>query len=974
MSDQTQNVEDLFLSCIELPSNEREGYLQKICGQNRDLYSEVKKLLNHHSDKESTFLPIQNSHHDDLIGTTIDHFKIRKYLGEGGFGVVYLADQLEPIKRKVALKIIKPGMDTRAVLARFETERQTLAMMNHPDIVQIFDGGTTKEGRPYFAMEYVEGIPITEFCDKKNMNVRDRIALFQKVCDATQHAHMKGVIHRDLKPNNILVGYDKDEPAIEIIDFGISKALNETVSQHSFVTREGHVIGTPDYMSPEQAEMSALNVDTRTDIYSLGVILYELLTGQLPLDPNELRKGGLADIHRIIRDTIPKRPSTRCQSQTQESPESSAEIAKARDVDPEELQKCIRGDLDWIIMKCLEKDRSRRYQTCDAFNADIQRYLDDEPIEARPPSKTYRFRKFYKRNQKSVLITSFASILILISIGVGIFFASVNFTLQETAAHLDDFMYGIGDELILDSVERNDTTQLRKVFIYAEESARKLPVDVGNIVLLNVSRVFQKGNLLEDALRIQKEFIDSRFPDKRFRIETKWDDAILSSYSSSLMQLKRYDEAEPILLLLDEYYVANTDELRDFSNKSWIARLLEGQGRIEEAVSVCQECLQMSIEVHGKDHLDPTIAAWFLATNLKKLGKYTEAERYYRQSYEGWRRIDGEDHNSTLYALTDIGIVLNCQDKYLEAELCFNQVLESRRRVLGNEDPETLSALRWLAIKLRDQKKYEEAEICYRELLTQRRASLGPDHIDTVNELLNLASVLSAQNRFEEAEAYYREGLKAHIKLQNKDDPILLRGNHVLGKNLYNQNKFEEAEPYFREALEGKKRVLGDEDPSTMLSMDFLADTLARLEKYAESEQCLRSYLTVSQKVFGPQAEKTILRMTELGFVLASQGKVKEAEQVLLEALFLSESGHGKNAKVTIESLFSISELYITQERYEEAEPYVIKSHSQNLNVYGIEDSNTVLSLNWLIQIYESLDNQEQVAHYKALLPAEKQP
>jgi serine/threonine protein kinase len=934
VSDQTPNVENLFLSCIELPSNEREGYLQKICGQNRDLYSEVKKLLSHHSDKESTFLPIQSTQHDDLIGTTIDHFKIRKYLGEGGFGVVYLADQLEPIKRRVAIKIIKPGMDTRAVLARFEAERQTLGMMNHPDIVQIFDGGTTKEGRPYFAMEYVEGIPITEFCDKQKMNVQDRIALFLKVCDATQHAHMKGVIHRDLKPNNILVGYDKDEPTIEIIDFGISKALNQSVSQHSFVTREGHVIGTPDYMSPEQAEMSALNVDTRTDIYSLGVILYELLTGQLPLDPNELRKGGLADIHRIIRDTIPKRPSTRCQSQTQESAEISAEIAKARDVEPDELQKCIRGDLDWIIMKSLEKDRSRRYQTCDAFNADIQRYLDDEPIDARPPSKTYRFRKFYKRNQKNVLISSFASILILVSIGVGIFFASVNYTLKETMYAADAYMQGLGEEVVKDSIERDDTTLLTKVFVFAEKSAKEIPIQAGkHNVLTSLSILYSNAGLWDEAYRIQKEMADDRFPDNRYSIETQQDINLLSSLGASLIQLKRYDEAERILPLLLEYYEGNDDKsLNVLYHKGWTALLLGGLGRSEEAVSLLQECLQMSTDIKGKDDLGTFITAWQLARQLKLLGNYAEAERYYRQSYEGRRRIQGEDHNSTLNTLTDIGIVLNYQDKY------------------------------------------KEVEICYRELIKQLRASLGNDHIDTVSHISDLAWSLDGQNKFEEAEPYIREALKGFKVLKNKDDPVLLRENHVLGRNLFNQNKFEEAEPYFREALEGKMRVLGDEDPSTLYSLQSLADTLSRLEKFDESEKYLRSYLITSRKVFDLQDVRTIFRMTELGFVLASQGKTEEAEQILLEALSLSESGHGENATVTIESLFSIMELYIEQERYEEAEPYAVKYYSQNFSVYGIEDSDTIQSLNWLIQIYEFLDNQEQVAHYKALLPAEKQP
>src|SRR6266705_240209 len=328
-------------------------------------------------------------------GDRIGRYKLLQQIGEGGFGIVFMAEQLEPVQRKVALKVIKAGMDTREVIARFEAERQALALMDHPNIARVLDGGATEAGRPYFVMELMRGIPITDYCYQNNLPTTERLELFIKVCQAVQHAHQKAVIHRDLKPANILVTLHDGEPVPKVIDFGVAKALGQKLTEKTLFTGFHHMLGTPAYMSPEQAALSGLDIDTRADIYSLGVLLYELLTGVTPFDIDTFRKAALDEVRRMIRETEPPKPSTRLRTLGDKLPE----VARHRHTDPAALSRLIRGDLDWIVMKCLEKDRQRRYETANGLAMDVQRHLENVPVVARPPSNLYRFQKLVRRHK-----------------------------------------------------------------------------------------------------------------------------------------------------------------------------------------------------------------------------------------------------------------------------------------------------------------------------------------------------------------------------------------------------------------------------------------------------------------------------------------------------------------------------------------------------------------------------------------------
>jgi serine/threonine protein kinase len=405
---------DLFIAALKItPPAERAAWLDRECAGDAALRQRIDVLLQAF-DKAGSLLenpaaaagPTIDVPITERLGTVVGPYKLLEQIGEGGFGVVFMAEQTEPVRRKVALKILKPGMDTRQVVARFEAERQALAIMDHPNIAKVFDGGATPTGRPYFVMELVKGVPITEFCDQNHLTPRQRLELFVPVCQAVQHAHQKGIIHRDLKPSNVLVSRHDTTPIVKVIDFGVAKALGQELTDKTLFTGIAQMIGTPLYMSPEQAGMSDLDVDTRSDIYSLGVLLYELLTGTTPFTKERFKQAAYDEIRRIIREEEPPKPSTRLSDSNDSLPLISAQ----RQTEPAKLTKLVRGELDWIVMKALEKDRNRRYETANGFAMDVQCYLADEPVQACPPSLRYRFRKFARRNKGRLMA---AAVLVL---------------------------------------------------------------------------------------------------------------------------------------------------------------------------------------------------------------------------------------------------------------------------------------------------------------------------------------------------------------------------------------------------------------------------------------------------------------------------------------------------------------------------------------------------------------------------------
>jgi len=442
--------EAVFSAAIAIDEADKQlAYLRQACGGDDALLARMEALLRIHASKTSFIEQAANSLQWTIDvpvlvegpGTVIDRYKLLEKIGEGGMAVVHMAEQQYPIRRRVALKIIKLGMDTKNVIARFEAERQALALMDHPNIAKVFDGGATENGRPYFVMELVRGVSITDYCDQNRLSTHDRLELFVQVCNAVQHAHQKGIIHRDIKPSNVMVTLHDGKPVPKVIDFGIAKATNQRLTEQTLFTRYSQMIGTPEYMSPEQAEMSGLDIDTRADIYSLGVLLYELLTGVTPFASETLRDASYAEMQRILRETDPLKPSTRIRTLGQ----TLSDVAQFRQTSPELLPKLVKGDLDWIVMKTLEKDRTHRYETAHALAEDIERHLRHEPILAGSPGAVYRVRKFLRRHRAKVITSSAATIVLAGLLFAGITYA--RFNLQQTRSSHEKLLVQVEDLL-----------------------------------------------------------------------------------------------------------------------------------------------------------------------------------------------------------------------------------------------------------------------------------------------------------------------------------------------------------------------------------------------------------------------------------------------------------------------------------------------------------------------------------------------
>lgn len=520
----------------------RSEYLQQACGADQGLHERVLGLLSAH-EKEQTFLKSNVAFKSTVTqapanvksgsiakpGEEIGRFKLLQQIGEGGFGVVFMAEQHKPIRRKVALKVIKPGMDTKGVVARFEAERQALAMMDHPNIAKVLDGGTTDSGRPYFVMELIKGVPITDYCDQNQLSTNERLELFITVCKAVQHAHQKGIIHRDLKPSNILVTLHDGTPVVKVIDFGVAKAVSQQLTDKTLYTAFGQMVGTPQYMSPEQAEISGLDIDTRSDVYSLGVILYELLTGSTPLETDRLRKAGYAEIQRLVKESEPQRPSTRLST----SGAKLTAIAKHRSVAPDRLSALIKGELDWVVMKALEKDRNRRYSTPVELADDVNRYLTQEPVEAYPPSRVYKMKKFVRRNKGLVLAASAFAVIMITATTISIWQRYEAVAARDEAKEaLDDFAEELFERGITAVFSGDDVD-----YSIVCERWRKANFEPAMIKVLEGLKEFQNGDN-EEA----EEILENAY------LNNKKNQAIAVSYyivmQNSPIRLRKYMERE----------------------------------------------------------------------------------------------------------------------------------------------------------------------------------------------------------------------------------------------------------------------------------------------------------------------------------------------------------------------------------------------------------------------------------------------
>ncbi len=740
-------------------------------------------------------------------GAVIGPYHLLQRIGEGGMGEVWLAEQKQPVRRRVAVKLIKAGMDTREVVARFQSERQALALMDHPAIAKVFDAGTTPQGAPYFVMEYVAGVPITNYCDNHRLSTRERLELFMRVCEGVQHAHQKAIIHRDLKPSNILVTEVDGHPAPKIIDFGVAKALTQKLTADTMFTRVGALVGTPEYMSPEQALSSGEDIDTRTDVYSLGIIFYELLAGVHPI---ELRKVAFEEFLRRLREDDPPKLSAKFRTQDQAT---STELARKRQTEPPALAKQMRGDLDSIALRALEKDRARRYGSPSDFAADINRYLNNEPVLAVPPSVAYRASKFARR-YRVALATACAFALVLIAAAVISIRQSIRANKEAAVAQaVNDFL-------------QNDMLAQASAANQSGPSAKPDPD-------LKVRTALDRA-----AQRITGKF------DQQPEVEAAIRDTIGQTY----VDLGLFPEARKQLeraLELDRRLLGEKDPttLKVTSHVGKIATL---QGQYAEAEKLLNQALETQRKVLGAQHPDTLNTMNILATDYFREGKNAQSEALYSEALEIQRRTLGPEHRDTLGSMNNLGLVYWRQGKYAQAEALEAQTLEIERRVLGPEHPGTLKTMGNLADVYAEQGKLAQAEALDSQIVEIERRVLGPEHPTTLTSTSGLADDYDQRGKFAEAESLDSQILEIQRRVVGPEHPDTLLSMNNLGYVYYERGKFEQAQALLSQALEAQRRVLGSSHPDTVRTIFNLADNYRALGKSDQAEALCRKYLAIS--------------------------------------------------------------------------------------------------------------------------------
>jgi serine/threonine protein kinase/tetratricopeptide (TPR) repeat protein len=763
MNQVATDAKQIFLEAVEhYAPDEWAGYLDRACSDDLELRRRVEGLLTAHRQANSLLdgnqisLTAAAGSIAEQPGTVVGPYKLLEQIGEGGMGLVFMADQLRPVRRRVALKVLKPGMDTRQVIARFEAERQVLALMDHSNIAHVYDAGTTESGRPYFVMELVPGVPITEYCDEHRLDTRERLKLFATVCHAVQHAHQKGIIHRDLKPTNVLVTKNDTAAVPKVIDFGIAKATGQQLTERTLFTQVAQMIGTPLYMSPEQAAMNCLDVDTRSDVYSLGVLLYELLTGCTPFAGEAFRQAGLDEMRRIIREEEPPRPSHRISTL---AADVHSTISERRGADPRQFSQTLRGELDWVVMKAIEKDRIRRYESASAFAADIERFLSNEPVDACPPSAIYRLRKFARRNRVIIgmasLITFSLMTATVVSAGQAIRAREAQRQAETERDRAENSeRQAKSDRERAHHAEQRATTEAaiaRAVNDFLQNDLLKQAASTpGSAVELSSGPYLT----VKEALQRAADRIDERFQDQPV-VEA----AIRMAIGTAYNHLHEYQAALP---------------------------------HLERAFTLRKDHV-------GYNHPDTNDSMRTLATACSWVGEHQRAIALFQRVLKDSELRLGTDHPDSLACLASLaGAYLFAGQIEASADL-MEQLLERRRTISGVEHSETLGAMQQLAWAYALIGRVDDSMVLLEKVLALR-VSL---HATNIGTMLSYAQVCQMAGNLKQADKVLREALE---QVQNQVDSVSKREQMAntrgwLALNLLLQERYVEAEPFAREAV-----------------------------------------------------------------------------------------------------------------------------------------------------------------------------
>jgi eukaryotic-like serine/threonine-protein kinase len=895
---------------------QREEFLYGACGADTPLHGKLMRLLSAHESAGEFLHAVPLERRPMMVteraGDFIDRYMLLEKIGEGGCGVVYLAEQEKPVRRRVALKVIKAGMDTRQVIARFEGERQALAMMDHPNIARVLDAGATEAGRPFFVMELVSGARITDYSDANHLRTEERLELFVRVCDAVQHAHQKGIIHRDLKPSNILVTAADGVVMPKVIDFGIAKATEGRLSDLTALTETLQLIGTPAYMSPEQAEMGAVDIDTRTDVYSLGVLLYELLTGRTPFDASHLMTLGMNEVRRAIQETQPAKPSTRLSTLR---PEDLSTTAAQRQTDSQKLLHTVRGDLDWIVIKCLEKDRSRRYQTSSALAEDVRRHLKHETVEARPPSRVYQFRKLVRRNQLAFVAAGAVAVALAAGLGLSTWLflrerAALRVADENASRAQEQATRAEGLRQKAEANERraiSEAAKSQQVARFLEEMLKS----VGPTVALGRDTVLLREILEQTAKRLG-ELKDQPLVEADLRSTLGNVHADLSDYSKAE---EMHQQALAVRRrLLGDDHPATANSLHDLGHSQW------NQGKVIEAETAMREAIAIRRKLFGEEHADVARSLYQLGGALRYQGKLQEAEAVQRDVLRIRRMLFVEEHADVAESLNQIGSLLVAQNKAADAEPFQVQALATRRKLFGAPHPSIAEALTNLASVLLFTGKLAEAETMHREGLEMQKALVGDGHSSLGFCFHGLGMALWQQGKVADAEAAFRDAVRVGGEFRTKNHPEAAAWRKGLLSFLGSQEKFREHEVICRETLIQSRNKFGNSHPEVCDALFYLAQSLTLQRKLTEAESVCREALVMARSLSGGEDGTTAEILLLLAEIHRNSAKWDEAETASRGELRIRRKMRGDEHPEVARSLTSLSTALRKQRKFAEAE------------------------------------------------------
>ena len=802
---------------------------------------------------------------DERIGA----YRLLSKLGSGGFGDVYAAEQTKPVRRRVAIKVLKAGMDSKAVLARFAAERQALALMDHPNVAKILDAGQTDQGRPYFAMELLKGESITRYCDRHKPSIEERLRLFVPVCQAVQHAHQKGIIHRDLKPSNILVAFEEGVPTAKVIDFGIAKAMTGPLSEITVYTQQGQFMGTPTYMSPEQAEMGALDVDTRADVYSLGVVLYHMLTGVPPFDPNSLKDKGYAEIQRILREDEPPLPSSRVLEEPPVEDEGSR--PSARPLRRRAVSRLLTSELDWIVRKAMAKDRTRRYDTAAEFAADIQRYLSNEPVLAGPPTLRYRAKKFARRNRVPLGVVAVVAVAM-------------------TGA------------LVQSNVQRIRVEEAREALAAISEFQSEI---------LTASNPRQMGARLSRGLRSRIELVNQDRGLAPSEIE-----AILTAFDSSMRDVNLVDVSRevieenflsPAVQALEQRF--DGQPLVKASLLAVIGKAYREIGFNERAASLCETVVTLRRTALGSGHPDTLKAINCRGIARMAIGELEAAERDFRAALAGLEQALGEHHEDTLTAVTNLGALLIRKGQLDDAEH-YARRAASGLRVHDSDPGLRVSALANLGAVLGQAGRLDESRLYYQEALDLGRETFGRTSEQVIGIQISLAFANQSHGDQRTAGQLFSNAYESIRESHGDDDPLSIDLGLMLASHYDSQDRSRQAESLYRQLYARSRRVNGTLHSTTLMAMDSLGKTLMKQQRWDEAESALYQAESMARQLYGEDAIVTATIAMLRASCLIELARYAEAETTLLEAWTSLADAKGAGHALTQKAVTGMVDLY----------------------------------------------------------------